>query len=70
MSKREGEVREVPFLRNDMKMKEPPTTGKPLDKADAPGRADSELVEDKDPKGNVTVNVDDAQLDETTANKR
>jgi hypothetical protein len=67
MSKRQGEVREIPFLKNDMK-DQTPTTGKPLDKTDAPGKADSEFAEV--PKGNKTVNVDDAQLDETNENKR
>jgi hypothetical protein len=66
MSKREGEVREIPFLKNDMK-DQAPTTGKSLDKTDAPGKADSEFTEV--PKGNETVNVDDAQLDETSENK-
>jgi hypothetical protein len=72
LSKREGEVREVPFLGNDMK-DQAPTTGRPLDQADAPGKADSEWTEEKEPKkpeGNVSVNVDDAQLDETSDNKR
>ena len=71
MSKREGEVREIPFLGNDMK--DPAaTTGKPLNHSDAPGRADSELSEGADPnrpKGNATVNADDALLDETPDNK-
>ena len=57
MSKLEGEVREVPFLKNDRK-EDAPTTGK----------ADSESAEV--PKGNKTVNVDDAQLDETSQNKK
>jgi len=72
MSKREGEVREVPFLQNDMK-NQPPTTGKPLEPADAPGKADSEWIEENEPaklKGNLTVNVDDAQLDQTSENQR
>jgi len=48
MSKQdEGEVRELPFLGNDMK-DHAATTGKPVDKADAPGKADSELTEDQD----------------------
>jgi hypothetical protein len=67
MSKRESEVWEIPFLKNDMK-DQAPTTGKPVDKTDAPGKADSEFTEV--PKGNKTVNVDDAQLDETSENKR
>ena len=44
MSRQEGEVRDVPFLRNDIKMDEPSTTGKPVDQSDAPGKADSELT--------------------------
>lgn len=71
MSKREGEVRGILFLGNDMK--DPAaTTGKPLNQADAPGKADAELSEEGDPersKGNATVNVDDASLDDTPANK-
>ncbi len=66
MSKREGEVREVPFLGNDMK-DQPPTTGKPSNQADAPGKADSECIQPNDldkPGGDKAVNVDDAQLDE------
>jgi len=66
MSKREGEVREVPFLGNDMK-DQPPTTGKPSSKADAPGKADSECIQPTDsdkPAPNKAVNVDDAQLEE------
>ena len=72
MSKREGEVREIPFLKNDMK-EQAPTTGRPADQADAPGKADSEFTEETQrerPKGNKTVNVDDAQLDETNESKR
>ena len=64
MSKREGEVREVQFLGNDMK-DQPPTTGKPSNQADAPGKADSECTEATDSRklaGNKDVNVDDAQL--------
>ena len=71
MSKKEGEVREVPFLRNDMKDPSA-TTGRPHNEADAPGKADSEWAEQGEPqkpKGNVTVNVDDAQLDNTAANQ-
>ena len=47
MSYSEGEVREIPFLKNDMK-DHAATTGRPVDKADAPGKADSELTEDQD----------------------
>lgn len=71
MSKREGEVREIPFLGNDMK-DAAATTGRPLNHADAPGRADSELSEGADlnkPRGNATVNADDALLDDTPDNK-
>ena len=39
-----NEVRDVPFLKNDMH-ESVPTTGKPVDTADAPGRADSEMIE-------------------------
>lgn len=66
MSKREGEVREVPFLGNDMK-DQPPTTGRPSNQTDAPGKADSECTQLADSgklAGNTAVNVDDAQLDE------
>ena len=45
MSKQEGEVRDVPFMGNDIKKDEPSTTGKRIDRADAPGKADSELSE-------------------------
>ena len=72
MSKREGEVREIPFLKNDMK-DQAPSTGRPADQTDAPGKADSEFTEEKHqekPPGNKTVNVDDAQLDETPENKK
>ena len=71
MSRREGEVREIPFLGNDMK-DHAATTGKPLDQADAPGKADSELTEENDPekaRGNVTINADDALWDDTADNK-
>jgi hypothetical protein len=40
----EGEVQDIPFVRNDMK-DEAPTMDKPLDATDAPGRADSEMGE-------------------------
>jgi hypothetical protein len=71
MSKQEGEVREVPFLKNDMKV-QPPATGKPLDCSDSPGKADAECGGQKDAvesKGNITINVDDAQLDQTCGNQ-
>ena len=41
----DGEVMDVPFLKNDMK-NSLPTTERPLDTADGPGRADTELGED------------------------
>jgi len=77
VSKREGEVREVPFLKNDMK-DQLPATGKCLDRTDSPGIADAECGGREDEvksKGNITINVDDAQLDQasdnqTTENKR
>jgi hypothetical protein len=70
-AKHEGEVREVPFLKNDMKS-HPPVTGKPLDRADSPGQADAECGDRKDEvksKGNIMINVDDAQLDQTSDNQ-
>jgi hypothetical protein len=42
-----GEVRDIPFLKNDMK-DYPSTMDKPLDTADAPGKADSEMVGDNE----------------------
>jgi hypothetical protein len=42
-----SETRDVPFLKNDMN-DAPPTTGKPLDASDAPGKADSEMLNDDD----------------------
>jgi hypothetical protein len=71
MSKREGEVREVPFLKNDMK-DQPTATGKCLDRADSPGIADAECGGQRDEvksKGNIKINVDDAQLDQTSDNR-
>ena len=43
--KDEGEIRDIPFMRNDMK-EHAATMDKQLDAADAPGKADSELVEE------------------------
>ena len=43
----EGEVQDLPLMRNDMK-DHTPTMDKPLDAADAPGRADSEMVTDSE----------------------
>jgi len=42
---------DLPFVGNDMN-DSPATMDKPLDTADAPGRADSELVEDELPPSN------------------
>lgn len=39
-----SETRDVPFMKNDMNDSRP-TTGWPVDVADAPGKADSELFE-------------------------
>jgi len=44
---KELDVRDVPFMENDMK-EHLPTTGKPLDTADEPGKADGELGEQSD----------------------
>ena len=66
MSRGEGEVREIPFLGNDMK-DHAATTGRPVNQADAPGKADSEWNDGADPekpRGNLTVNADDALLDD------
>ena len=41
----EGEVQDIPLLRNDMK-DEAPTMDRQLDAADAPGKADSEMIEE------------------------
>ena len=38
MSKREGEVREIPFVKNEMK-NQAPKTGKPADKKGRPGKS-------------------------------
>jgi hypothetical protein len=46
MAKHDGEVRDVPFLGNDLKGDQQPTTGKPTDTSDAPGKADSEMAEE------------------------
>jgi len=50
MSTSKGEMREIPFLKNDMQ-DQPATTGRPVNTSDAPGKADSELTEEKDPEG-------------------
>jgi hypothetical protein len=44
LQRQTSETRDMPFLKNDMN-DGPPTTGKPLDAADAPGKADSEMFE-------------------------
>jgi len=72
MSNREGEVREVPFLKNDMKS-HVPATGKPLDRADSPGKADAECGDQEDAvesKDGVTIIVDPVNLDRTSGNTR
>jgi hypothetical protein len=65
MSKGEGEVREIPFLGNDMK-DHAATTGKPVNQADAPGKADSEWNEGADPEN--SRGTDDALLDDSPGN--
>ncbi len=45
MKQPQDEENDVPFFRNELR-DFPGTMDKPLDTADAPGRADSELVED------------------------
>jgi hypothetical protein len=42
-----SETRDVPFMKNDMHDSSP-TTGKPLDASDAPGKSDSEMLNDED----------------------
>jgi len=49
MPQGEGEVRDIPFLRNDLK-DQPTTTGRSVDQVDAPGKADSEWTEDMTPE--------------------
>jgi hypothetical protein len=39
-----SETMDVPFMKNDMN-DSVPTTGRPLDVSDAPGKADSEMFE-------------------------
>ena len=61
----------MPFLKNDMKDRLP-VTGKRLDCPDSPGKADAECGDRDDEvksKGNITINVDDAQLDQTSDNQ-
>ena len=45
MTHQDGEIRDLPFLGNDMK-DQLATMGKPLDPADGPGKADAELFEE------------------------
>ena len=45
MSKTEPEENDIPFVHDDFEGR-PGTMGNPLDTADAPGKADSELGED------------------------
>ena len=52
MKQRRDEEFDLPFVGNDMN-DSPATMDKPLDTADAPGRADSELVEDGLPQRNM-----------------
>ena len=42
MKHQDGETEDVPFFKNDMK-DAPTTTGRALDPADGPGKADGEL---------------------------
>lgn len=51
MKQHRDEEFDLPFVGNDMN-DSPATMDKPLDTADAPGRADSELAEDDLPPGN------------------
>ena len=46
MKPRDGEENDLPFARNEMR-DSLGTMGKPLDTADSPGKADSELIEDE-----------------------
>lgn len=50
------DTRDVPFLRNDMN-DSPATTGKHLDAADAPGKADSEMSKDDERTGDAKDNL-------------
>lgn len=47
MTYQNGEIRDIPFLGNDMK-DQPATMGKPLDPADGPGKADAELFHEEE----------------------
>ena len=55
MSKRDGDVNDVPFLKDEMK-DQPGTMGRSLETADAPGRADSEIggIEEEAPPVSVS----------------
>jgi hypothetical protein len=46
MSKPQSEENDIPFIHNDLR-DHAGTMGKPLDTADAPGKADSEMAEDQ-----------------------
>jgi hypothetical protein len=50
---RDGEENDVPFARNGM-TDSSGTMDKPLDTADAPGKADSELIEEENGGGRYT----------------
>jgi len=67
LSSNAGEVRDIPFFKNDMNGSTA-TMGKPLDTADGPGKADAELgVEEPPPPGPpVAIDPDDAMIPEPT----
>lgn len=48
MPKTQNEESDLPFIGNDWNGR-PGTMGNPLDTADAPGKADSEMAEGEDP---------------------
>jgi hypothetical protein len=52
---RNEEENDIPFVKNDLR-DSAGTMDKPLDTVDAPGKADSELVEDGLPPGNEAQN--------------
>jgi hypothetical protein len=52
MRPRDEEENDIPFFKNDLRNSTRGTMDKPLDTADAPGKADSELVEDGLPAPN------------------
>jgi hypothetical protein len=53
---RHEEVNDIPFVKNELG-DSPGTMDKPLDTSDAPGKADSELVEDGLPPRKSTANA-------------